>query len=292
MARLRTLGFQSLENRNLMAGDVAVAVNQGAIAITGDSAANFVEISEVAPNVLRIQGTFGTSINGQSFVDVRSRAFGDVSIDLGAGNDQLRVHDLDLAYHSHQGDWSLNLGSGRNLATFNNVELPQNLLVNVHVPATNGIDTVRIEESNIGGSVLMNLGAGADFVEVSETTIRRDLSINGGADNDIASVGFSEIGGRFSLNMGAGNDMAFVVDNQAGSASFDGGSDTLDPSQSSNFNRDVLLYWNFVLDSNIDAPAVSTNFEHVYDVDDILFNSDFDGLEDELDDILADLGLE
>lgn len=292
MARPRTLNFQSLENRNLMAGDVAVAVNQATIAITGDAAANFIEISEVAPNVLRIQGTFGTSVNGQNFVDVKSRGFGDVSVDLGGGNDRLSVHDVDLTYLANQGNWLVNLGSGRNTASFHNVHLPENLLVNFDKRAADGIDTVRVEQSGIGGSVQMNLGAGNDFVEVSETAIGHDLTINGGADDDIVSVGFSEIKGRFTLNLGDGNDMAFVMDNQAGSASFDGGSDSLDPTQSANFNRDVLLYWDFVLESNYDAPAVSTNFEHVYDVNDILFNSDFDGLEDELDEILAELGLD
>jgi hypothetical protein len=295
----RKLAVESLEQRQLMAGDVTVAVTHGEVAITGDQAGNQIEITQNADNTIRIAGSLlsGTTINGQPSVTLKNATFGNITIETGAGNDRVNIRDVAIQQLAGS-QFRLGLGAGSDFATVNNVKFAAELVVAgdsllARETLGDGRDTVRLQEVETGGSALLVLGGGdLDLATVDSSTIGRDLTINGLGGRDMVAVAATDIAARFNLNLGNGNDIAFVMSNNVGAATFNGGADEADPLASPNFDRDVLLHWDFLLDSNYDPVAAAEGFEHIYDVDDILFNPDFDGLEDELDALLEQLGIE
>ena len=57
----RTLRFQQLEDRMLMAGNVTAAVKNGALNLTGDNSANQIQITQAGPNSYTLHSMDGTT---------------------------------------------------------------------------------------------------------------------------------------------------------------------------------------------------------------------------------------
>ncbi|MCU0713951.1 MAG: hypothetical protein MUC43_17975, partial [Pirellula sp.] len=58
------LGFESLERRALMAGDVFVAIEGELLRVEGDNLANQVTLAQTSTGDLVVSGQNGTTING------------------------------------------------------------------------------------------------------------------------------------------------------------------------------------------------------------------------------------
>src|SRR5262245_51098757 len=90
------IGFESLEGRLMMAGNVAVNVTGGDLLLTGDNLGNLVEIRQVQLNDSPIPGRFlvrginGTTINGQAS-QVFQNVTDDFQINLNGGNDRITL---------------------------------------------------------------------------------------------------------------------------------------------------------------------------------------------------------
>jgi hypothetical protein len=215
------LGFESLEGRLMMAGNVAVSVTGGDLVLTGDNAGNLLEIRQVQLNDAPIPGRFlvtgvnGTTINGQNS-QVFQNVTDDVRINLNGGNDRVT------------------LGQGTTVESF---QVPDDLEINTG----NGSDVVILDRITAGDDATLRTGAGADFVNVKavvgragvdfgandltidtganydyvrmeNTTVRRNVTVNTGIDNftDVVDMLFSEIGNDTNLNTGAGNDVVNI----------------------------------------------------------------------------------
>src|SRR5687767_195852 len=93
----RKFSFESLEARQLMAGDVFAAIVGGNLEIRESTLgqSNGVEISEVTPGIFRVvgrnQGGLPTTINGQASFQTPTAlgADADLIVNLGGGNDSL-----------------------------------------------------------------------------------------------------------------------------------------------------------------------------------------------------------
>jgi hypothetical protein len=89
--------FESLENRRLMAGDVAVHVSKGALFLTGDDAANAIVIERQPDHTTTflITPTDGTTVNGSAdplvVEDVRG-----MLLNLGGGDDAITLDNIRL----------------------------------------------------------------------------------------------------------------------------------------------------------------------------------------------------
>ncbi len=59
----RRLGFESLEERRVMAGNVDVTAINGVVAIAGDAAANDIQLARVSTDAFAVYGRNGTTIN-------------------------------------------------------------------------------------------------------------------------------------------------------------------------------------------------------------------------------------
>jgi hypothetical protein len=60
----RSMRFEPLERRLLLAGDVNVTFNRGTLNVTGDGANNQIAIEYVAPNTFRVTGDGDTTVRG------------------------------------------------------------------------------------------------------------------------------------------------------------------------------------------------------------------------------------
>jgi len=120
--RFRSLCFQPLENRSLMAGDVTVAVNNGVLQITGDSTENSVQISQ-AGKIWKVRGV-GTTINGNA--DVQSfSGVANISINLGHGNDTLVATKGKLRAGANDGLFEIRDDGGMSTITLTNVNVKE-----------------------------------------------------------------------------------------------------------------------------------------------------------------------
>ena len=80
--------FESLENRSMLAGNVTAAVDGGGnLTITGDAKANTIYIAETSSGGWRIQG-LSTKINGHAKIFVTAPVTGNITVDMGDGNDR------------------------------------------------------------------------------------------------------------------------------------------------------------------------------------------------------------
>ena len=97
----------------MLAGNVTAAVDGGGnLTVTGDAKSNIIYLAETASGGWRIQGV-KTDINGHSKTVVTAPVTGNITVDLGDGNDQFFMQDGTVA-----GDVSVSMGSGKNTAVF------------------------------------------------------------------------------------------------------------------------------------------------------------------------------
>jgi hypothetical protein len=121
--RRRRLGFESLEGRRLMAGNVSASISifDGTLNISGDAAANAIEVrgtgvpGQVAITPLIDQATGQpTTVNGLPLPVILDGATG-LSATLGAGNDELYVKDFafsgDGTIYGDQGADTIRIGA-------------------------------------------------------------------------------------------------------------------------------------------------------------------------------------
>ena len=189
--RTNRLGFERLESRELLSGNGVTAAivrinNIPELFITEAAGqaggTNAVQVSRLANGLVRVSGqassdgTF-THVNGRLFQDFTLATNRDLVVDLGAGDDQLRVVN----------------------ARFGNV------FVGMDRPIGGSLDTVTLSGLRTSGRVSIDTGAGQDNVVVLNSTIGDglpdshgtvdSLDVNTGAGADLVQVG--AVGGAF-----------------------------------------------------------------------------------------------
>jgi hypothetical protein len=170
--------FESLERRDLLAGDVLVNVVQGSLVIEGDELGNNIAISANAETGdITVTGLDGTTVHlegedpGTEVVVSGVRR--DVRINLGDGDDVVSLGELsvrgDISIRTGLGEDTVHVGDEGDMATESQLEL--DALVNLR------------------GSLRINTGDGNDEVIVDNTALRASLHINTGDGDDTVSLG-------------------------------------------------------------------------------------------------------
>jgi hypothetical protein len=204
------LGFETLERKQMLAGDVLVSLVEGRLMVEGDDAANQIVItSGDEAGTLVIQGVDGTNVKfadaepidpptpatGLVIEDVR----GHVHVDLGAGDDSVTVHDAQFRR-------GLTIDTGA------------------------GADTVRIG--------LADDAVGTD--EGANVTVRGSLFVRTGSENDTVGVGSAKVGGVLGIATGGGDDAVNLGAEEAATQAADVGAG--DPATlQAKWGVDVLL---------------------------------------------------
>ena len=220
--------MEMLENRQMMAGDVAASVVNGNLYISeaiGQSGLdNGVRVFQVSPGVVRVMGAENNGdgstsrVNGQQFQDFMIT--GDLNVSLGAGHDRLH----------------LGFDGGASAPNFNNVNInmaaPELVIAQKTQVAKGGLggvggvfnypddDQVFGWGFNARGAVNVNTGVGNDWVFIANSNIGDGLgvdklTINTGAGNDTASIKGTTILGNLLVQTyanvaEAGNDFVWM----------------------------------------------------------------------------------
>lgn len=203
-------GFEVLEDRVLLAGNVTVAVNAaGDLVITGDNASNQIVIADFdGDGFADVMGLNGTAINGvvngTEFTGALPVTTPFVVINLQGGNDELTIDDSN--------DGATIFGAGVGGSDFR-----------VDMGAGNDRIVAIDDGTGVGinlNSGVINLGAGNDVLDdntVGADIDVLDLTINAGAGNDVVRLDTGALRvDNLAINMGAGSDVV-VLDGLFGS---------------------------------------------------------------------------
>ena len=295
----RKLSLEQLETRRVFAGSVDVSVDDfGDLIISGDDAANGVQIFQAMQNgqplrgSYRVVGTFAggapTTITGQQSP---SGVTDDIQINLRGGNDRLVTSTVNLLVAD---DLNVDLGEGNNVASLDRLRVSHN----VNIDSGSGDDNIFVRGS-IGiaahpdSDLRINTRGGADGVFLQNLFVRDDLNINTGLGQFRDRVEFftGNVGDDVSINTFDGNDSVVVSGvgiNDDLTVQTGSGRDTfaIDNSQvdelyaylgsgddhveiSSTFGRNVILYGQSGADTIVD-PNESLNVSGLYIKDSFL----------------------
>jgi hypothetical protein len=238
--RCRRARFESLEKKNLLAGDVLVNVVDGALNIEGDAADNQIAITAGAEAgsyvITGLEGTIllpvdpvtdlpGAPVSTLTVTDVHGRA----NIDLGEGDDLVALFDAEfrgkLKIETGDGDDRVLIGAQGDVGSELNEILSDEL--NVEVKGKLSIDTglgddeIEVGDASIYGHIKVNAGDGADLVSLGDAT-----AVDGALDSLLSDLQDAtlKVHGAIDANLGEGDDqLAMTQVSVRGSAYVDSG---------------------------------------------------------------------
>ena len=235
----RSLRFESLEGRALLAGDVTVTLAANTLTIIGDASANEVEITPGASvGEYKITGLNNTIINGPStIVD----PFNVINVALAGGSDTFTIRGVSpTSKVVIPGDINIDNADGNNTNKLINVQLNDDLNVikvsgtsesNLEITGTwiigdtilntAGFDgdskTVITGDSRLQGNLTIDNDDGEDHFVCYASIIDGDVNIEN-RDGDTRTVfGISEdpiVFGSLTIVNGDGNDKVFIHDTE------------------------------------------------------------------------------
>jgi len=230
------LRLESLENRNLMAGDVAANVLGGTLFLSGDQEANGVVLSSTAEDGQFIvagidAGGEATTINGEVSPLVIDDAIRRVVIRTGDGDDVVKVPHMQLTgwmnVRTGRGDDTVKIGDAEADAALVNIRRGLNVNLGIgddeaaigntrarwlRVNGGTGDDSIHVKDARVRRGLRIAGRSGSDDIRLNNVTAR-NIGISGGADNDTVSVAATRAT-RLSVQMGFGDDQLSVHDSK------------------------------------------------------------------------------
>lgn len=192
--------MESLEVRRVPVGNITAAVQNGVLTVTGDDAANDVEIAGNLSNRVTIAGFNLTKVNGVAPVNGKSvvtfTGITDVVVVAKDGNDRIVIKGNPDPVRFR--DITIDSGAGDDVVEVRNVFATDD----INVTTQNGKDRVTLAQVNVGGAgvdsnqndVNINTartGGSApdnDTVQLDDVSVKRDVSIQTGADADVVQI--------------------------------------------------------------------------------------------------------
>lgn len=225
----RRLQVESLENRELMAGNVSVSMSNGNLFITGDANPNHVQVRQTSPGVYSISGVMlggtATKINGYSGVTARGIT-GNVSVALGGGSDQLDFGTGDGRQINVPGTLTIDMGTGNDWTYVRDVKTGGNLTTYTGT----GQDRTHIVNADVGNNLFVldpnavNSGD-SDLTTVLTSRARGQLQFISRGGNDSVEIQSCAADSVYA-DLGAGNDFFKMLYTKPRAHSVYGGSGT------------------------------------------------------------------
>jgi len=189
----RRCRFESLETRQMLAGDVkAIVTNSGTAKITGDNYSNGVTI---APGL----NEFEVVVTGINAGGLATRVNG---VPNGAVTLPNVIHGMEV-----------NLGNGNNIVRINNLNnngaLKHQINGKASVKTGNGVDDVRLNNDSFGSSLKIKTGKSADVVQVTTVTVKGKATVKSGTGSDVVTITNDpsvNYLGALKISLGKGND--------------------------------------------------------------------------------------
>jgi hypothetical protein len=219
----RSFQLEAVENRRMMAGDVAVAFDGQLMDIRGDALANQFAINQnLAGTTITVVGQNGTLINGLPSVAF-ANALGISKLDIRGedGDDRVTINRLRIA-----GDVNADLGVnllGRDVMAVNNSTIDGSLF------AYGGLenDTINLTNTTVALDATIDLAEGAGRSNITNASILGAATFVGGEGNDVFNSNGMTIGLELKLETKQGDDIVSYLASSASifNASTDIGAD-------------------------------------------------------------------
>jgi hypothetical protein len=195
------LGLETLERRELMAGNVTVSLSGSDLKIAGDSSSNGVVVSRIDNATIEVRGQTragaATSINGVANGSVRLASPTNVYVDMWGGNDEIR-------FHGHSAVSPLNV--------------PGKMVIY----SQSGNDSVALYNVKVGGDLSVNSGTGKDEfygvgIDVGDDLfVKESANTNYSGNSDFVNIyGKSRIGDQLNVKFNGASDTLKVSDTTA-----------------------------------------------------------------------------
>ncbi|MEM8679819.1 MAG: hypothetical protein AAGF97_10745 [Planctomycetota bacterium] len=201
MSRDTLFEVESLERRQMMAGDVSVSVVNEDLVIRGDQDGNELMIVGFGiDGVFEIIGANGTTVNGQNGVIVNG-AVDDIRINLRSGDNRLGLFDV-----VSRDRLDIRTGNGDDVIVFEGSGSKNQ----TDLSTGGGDDTIYLSRT---GSRKLNVrtGSGDDELGVDRSQYQyTQIAMSGGEDE--LYIGSSTLVQRARANLGGGNDR-FMFEN-------------------------------------------------------------------------------
>jgi large repetitive protein len=212
--RQRSLRFESLERRLLLAGDVNVSLSRGTLSVTGDGADNQIAIEYVAPNHYRVTGSDTTLKGGTDSIEVGN--VNSIRVNMREGNNRVEIRGTVGQSFMVTRDLRIQSGRGDDVIVVERADIGGQL----RISTLGGDNQVAIVRTNVTGNLSVSTGNGAaDLIAVAGVNAR-NMSLNGGNSGRRAASGYSDIvltgstiAGTLTIRTGIGNDLVGVGDN-------------------------------------------------------------------------------
>jgi hypothetical protein len=203
------LGFESLERRALMAGDVFVAIEGELLRVEGDNLANQVTLAQSSTGDLVVSGQNGTTINGLPSVRFARPVINAAEIRMEGGDDAVVLRGLRVA-----NDLFVDLGAGNDRLT-SPATAPISVGANALIYGEAGNDTVQLNRAKVFEDLYIDGGIGALTATITNSSIDKSMAIVGDEANDSISVVGSTVGLDLSIETKGGSDTVRVSQLQA-----------------------------------------------------------------------------
>ena len=192
---------EALEDRILLAGDVAAIVADGNLSLAGDDESNSVEVTHTAEGVL-VRGLDGTTINGSAAAFVafpdEDALPGNLQIDLGEADDVIQLSsDLRVT-----GDVRVDTGQGVDKVGLDGVMLDGDFSLHGGPDAT----FIYINDSIIGGDVRLSVGSGDNIIALTNASVGDDLKVQSRSGETAVLVQSTVVGDDARLHLGQDDD--------------------------------------------------------------------------------------
>jgi hypothetical protein len=181
--------YQQLELRQLMAGNVVVSLQANSLVVSGDGAANQIQLSGTPDGRVRVTGLTGTNINSGTadfVVDVPVR---DVTIQMGNGDDSVDIENLVTT-----GFLNIDLGSGNDSLEVRDI----NVRV-LNVDGRDGDDVMQFHNTFSHGYITMQGGNGDDAIAITAMATNRGFLVTMDDGADLLAI--DNLGVRENLNL-------------------------------------------------------------------------------------------
>lgn len=206
----RSLRVESLENRQLMAGDVAVALEGQWLTIHGDNLANQISIVQDARGNVTVAGQQGTLINGLPSVRFLTPALNAMEVRMEGGDDVLSLRGVRLA-----NDLFVEMGAGNDRVT-TAATLPLVVGANAAFELGDGNDTIQLSGSVVGEDLNVNGGIGQMTANLRQLSVGKALNLIGDDQADSIVLALSTITEAVSIETKGGNDVINLSDSSMG----------------------------------------------------------------------------
>jgi hypothetical protein len=221
------LNLESLEKRQVMAGNVSVAWANNTLRITGDSQDNQITLAEVRPGLIQIIGYNNTRING-NFANGNyfNKWSGNLSVTMGGGNDSVTIGWNGIPA-SRFNSLNVSMGAGKDTVEVKNTIVTGDNFssFNLGDEYENDADKIDVYQSNFR-ALAIGTGGGDDRVYVGGSTATKAI-INTGRGNDVAQLtnaAFADL----AVSLGDGNDTVFSWNSRPSRSRWVHGGDGID----------------------------------------------------------------